>query len=96
MTSSQSEHRRSHSLSGWFSHPVQKEYLKEKGEVLFYPSVSSKLCFFFTFECGRLWFAFSYSLFFSLLLSFYFTLSLSPLTLIVVFKVQHHYQQTNL
>lgn len=40
MTSSQSEHRRSHSLSGWFSHPVwrntSKKGKRKKGDPLFF------------------------------------------------------------
>lgn len=49
MTSSQSEHHRSHSLSGWFSHPVwrntSKKGKRKKGDPLFFFFFFCKCCF---------------------------------------------------
>lgn len=60
MTSSQPEHRRSHSLSGWFLHPVWRNTSK-KGRGVLYSSVLSiyvPVCICFAFERG-LWYAFN-------------------------------------
>lgn len=70
MTSSQSEHHRSHSLSGWFSHPVwrntskkgkrkkEKEIPSSSSSSSFASVASNRVCICFAFDWCGLWFAF--------------------------------------